>query len=60
MRFLRQKTKLPIPSRYDYDARFGSQNRVGMPYILMEAMPSKRLYGGSRADFIPDAFKSKV
>jgi len=26
----------------------------------MEAMPSKRLYGGSRADFIPDAFKSKV
>src|SRR5277367_3839988 len=39
MRFLRQKTKLPIPSTYDYDARFGPQNRVGMPYILMEAMP---------------------
>jgi hypothetical protein len=60
MRFLCQKTKLLIPSTYDHDARFGPQNRVGMPHILMETMPGKRLYGGGRADFIPDAYKSKV
>jgi len=31
-----------------------------MPYILMEAMPGKRLWGGGLADLIPDAHKSKV
>jgi len=31
-----------------------------MPYILMEAMPGRRLWGGGRADFIPDEHKRKV
>jgi len=31
-----------------------------MPYILMEAMPGGRLWGGGRADFIPDEHKRKV
>jgi hypothetical protein len=31
-----------------------------MPFIFMEAMSSKRLYGGGRADFIPGKFKPKV
>jgi isoamyl acetate esterase len=58
MQFLRRKTKIPIPSVYGHDARFG--NTVGMPYILMEAMPGARLWGGGRKDFIPDQHKTKV
>ena len=60
MRFLCENTSIPVPAVYWFDARFGSSNKVGMPYILMEAMPGKRLYGGGRADFIPDTFKRKV
>jgi hypothetical protein len=58
MQYLRRKTRIPIPSIYGYDARYG--NTVGMPYILMEAMPGARLWGGGREDFIPDQHKSKV
>lgn len=58
MQYLRRKTRIPIPSIYGYNARF--RNPVGMPYILMEAMPGARLWGGGRKDFIPDQHKSKV
>jgi isoamyl acetate esterase len=60
MRFVYNNTNIPVPAIYGYDAHFGSQNKVGMPYILMEAMPGRRLYGGGRADFIPDGHKIKV
>jgi hypothetical protein len=60
MRFLHHNTTLPIPAVHGHDARLGAENRVGMPYIFMEAMPGKRLYGSGRADFIPDKFKPKV
>jgi len=60
MRFLRDNTSIPVPAVYSFDSRFGASNDVGMPYILMEAMSGKRLYGGGRADFIPDPYKPKV
>jgi aminoglycoside phosphotransferase (APT) family kinase protein len=58
MQYLRQRTAIPVPCVYGYDSRFG--NDIGMPYILMEAMPGQRLWGGGRADFIPDEYKRKV
>jgi hypothetical protein len=58
MRFLREKTNLPVPAVYGYDSQF--DNEVGLPYILLEAMPGKRLRGPGRADFIPDQHKRKV
>jgi hypothetical protein len=58
MRFLREKTRIPLPLAHGYDAGF--RNDVGCPYILMEAMSGARLWGGGRKDFIPDQHKSKV
>lgn len=58
LQFLRQNTTIPIPRVYGYDANFG--NEVGMPYILMEALPGKRLWGGGFSDFIPDEYKLHV
>jgi len=58
MRFLRAETRIPLPHVYGHDSHFG--NSVGMPYILMEAMPGARLWGGGRKDFIPDEYKPKV
>jgi isoamyl acetate esterase len=58
MRFLHSKTKIPLPFVHGHSAGF--QNPVGCPFILMEAMPGVRLWGGGRKDFIPDRHKSKV
>ena len=58
--FLRRNTTIPVPEVFYHDARFGSDNPLGLPYMLMEAMPGKRLYGGGFSDFIPDQYKSKV
>jgi hypothetical protein len=60
MRFIQANTTIPLPTVYSSDARFGPENSVGFPYILMEAMPGRRLYGGNRADVIPDDYKPKV
>ena len=58
MRYLCAITIIPVPVIYGYDARY--DNSVGLPYILMEAMCGKRLWGGGRTDFIPDQHKKKV
>jgi Phosphotransferase enzyme family len=58
MSFLSANTTLPVPKVYGYDSRHG--NPVGLPYILMQAMPGKRLWGGTRKDYIPDEHKDKV
>ena len=58
MRFLCDNTTIPLPSVYGHDACY--DNPVGLPYILMQAMPGKRLWGGGRKDFIPDQHKDKV
>ena len=60
MRFVHASTSIPVPAVRAHNAHFGNQNPVGMPYIIMDAMPGKRLYGSPRSDFIPDAFKEKV
>jgi len=59
-RFIHDNTTIPVPIIHGYDARFSPANTVGMPYILMQAMPGKRVYGGIRTDIIPDQFKAKV
>jgi len=58
MRCIAENTSIPVAKVYGYDSRF--TNPVGVPYIFMEAMTGKRLYGGGRADFIPDQHKRKV
>ena len=58
MRFLKRKTTIPVPEVFGYDCR--DNNPVGLPYILMEAMPGRNLWGGGMSDFIPDAYKEKV
>jgi len=58
--FLHDNTTIPVPSIFYHDARFGIDNSIGLPYVLMEAMPGHRLYGSGRADLIPDEYKSKV
>jgi Phosphotransferase enzyme family len=58
LRLLKAKTSIPVPAVYGYDSRY--ENEIGTPYILMEAMPGKRLWAGGRADFIPEKHKSKV
>jgi hypothetical protein len=58
MQFLKSNTSLPVPAVYGYDVRY--DNKIGGPYIFMEAMPGKRLLGGGRADFIPEEHKAKV
>jgi len=58
--FLHDNTTIPVPAIFYHDARFGIDNSIGLPYLLMEAMPGHRLYGGGRSDFVPDAYKSKV
>jgi Phosphotransferase enzyme family len=60
MQFLHDNTTIPVPAVFYRDARFGVDNSIGLPYLLMESMPGHRLYGSDRADFIPDAYKSKV
>lgn len=56
--FLKRRTKIPVPTVFAYDARF--QNEIGQPFMLMEGMPGKRLWGGMQTDYIPDEFKGKV
>jgi Phosphotransferase enzyme family len=58
LRFLKRHTKIPVPTVFAYDARF--QNEVGQPFMLMEGMPGKRLWGGMQTDYIPDEFKGNV
>ena len=58
MRYLSANTSIPIPIVYGHDIR--RNNSVGLPYLLMQAMPGKRLWGGGRTDYIPDQHKDKV
>jgi hypothetical protein len=58
MRYISSNTTIPVPMVYGHDSRHS--NPVGLPYILMQAMPGKRLWGGGRTDFIPDQHKGKV
>jgi isoamyl acetate esterase len=58
LRFLKTKTSIPVPAIYGYDARH--DNEIGAPYLIMEAMPGNRLWGGGRTDFIPEKHKAKV
>ena len=58
MRFLKRETNIPVPSVSWYDARY--KNEVGQPYILMEAMPGKRLWGGPLTRYIPAEYEEKV
>src|SRR5215470_7299790 len=60
MQFLHRNTTIPVPAVFGHDARLGTENTVGLPYIFMEALPGRRLYGGGRADLIPDEYKRKV
>ena len=58
LRYLRQNTTIPVPSVYGHDADFN--NEVGLPYILMEAMSGKKLFGGGLSDFVPEEHIEKV
>jgi isoamyl acetate esterase len=58
LNLLKMKTTIPVPTVYGYDARY--DNEIGAPYLLMEAMPGKRLWGTPRSDFIPEQHKAKV
>jgi aminoglycoside phosphotransferase (APT) family kinase protein len=58
MKFLKRKTTIPVPTVFAYDSSY--DNAVGQPYILMEAMTGKNLWGGGLFDFIPDVHKEKV
>ncbi len=58
LRYLRGNTTIPVPSVYGHGADFN--NKVGLPYILMEAMPGKKLSGGGLSDFVPKEHTEKV
>lgn len=58
LRFLKEKTNIPVPMVFAFDAHY--HNKVGQPYMMMEAMPGKRLWGGPQTDYIPDQYKDKV
>ena len=60
IRFIHENTTIPVPVVHGYDARFGPDNAVGRPYILMQAMPGQRVYEGCRTDIIPDQYKTRV
>jgi len=58
LRFLKEKTNIPVPTVFVFDAHY--QNEVGQPYMMMEAMPGKRLWGGPQTDYISDQYKAQV
>jgi hypothetical protein len=58
LKWVKRETTIPVPTVFVSDARY--DNEVGQPYILMEAMPGNRLWGGAATNYIPDNFKEKV
>jgi Phosphotransferase enzyme family len=58
LRYIRENTTIPVPFVYGYDADFKIE--VGMPYILMEAMPGCRRFCGYLSGGIPETHIEKV
>ena len=58
LKWVKRETTIPVPTVFVSDAR--NNNEVGQPYILMEAMPGNRLWGGGATNYIPDNFKETV